>query len=445
MSIITTPFAWLLLTLYNIVSNYGLAIILFALIVKLVLLPFSMKSKRGMLQSTRMQPRMKELEKKYTGNKAKYNEEVQRMYKEEKINPMSGCIWSLIPFPILLALYSVIRQPLSTIMSLSSEQITKVADTLKNIGVEVATKGTYYQIEIAQKIHENYDAVQAVVPAVKDIDSSFLGLNLSQIPNWKFFTEVGGKSFAEIWPMLGLFLIPILSAVLAFLSSYIIQKMTAPKKKDDEAPAAATMKGMTYMMPLISLWIGFVMPASIGVYWCATSFFTILQEIWLTKKYTVILDAQDAERREKERLRDEELERKRIETEKLKAEGATTVNPNTSKKKLQSSEKQTAAEKQAAWEAKRAAEKAKRSADESKIGDRPFARGRAYMLDRFADGIAPVDEETVPEAPTAEALPPATEDVTGSAGLGYNEDPEDYDDNELFGEDLDDPDSGDKE
>ena len=112
-SLILKPFAWLLLTLYNLVNNYGLALILFSLVVKVVLLYFSAKSKKGMMKTSRLQPKIKDLEKRYSGNKAKLNEELQKLYRENEVKPMSGCLWSLIPFPILIGLYSVIRLPLT--------------------------------------------------------------------------------------------------------------------------------------------------------------------------------------------------------------------------------------------------------------------------------------------------------------------------------------------
>ena len=113
---ITKPFGWLLMFLYELVNNYGLAVILFALVVKVVLLPFQMKSKRSMMRTSRLQPKLKELEKKHGANKQKYNEEVAKLYKEEGVNPMSGCLWSLIPFPIIIALFSAIRNPLTIMM-----------------------------------------------------------------------------------------------------------------------------------------------------------------------------------------------------------------------------------------------------------------------------------------------------------------------------------------
>ena len=113
---ITKPFAWLFVWLYNLTGNYGAAILLFALAVNLILTPFMAKSKKGMMRQTRLQPKLQELQRRHEGNQQKLNEEMQKLYREEGVNPMGGCLWSLIPFPILIALYSVIRQPFSRMM-----------------------------------------------------------------------------------------------------------------------------------------------------------------------------------------------------------------------------------------------------------------------------------------------------------------------------------------
>ena len=101
---IAKPFGWLMMWLYELTGNFGLATILFSLCVTLVLLPFMAKSKKSMMRMSRLTPRMQELQRKHEGNQQKLNEEMARLYREEKVNPMSGCLWSLLPFPILLAL-----------------------------------------------------------------------------------------------------------------------------------------------------------------------------------------------------------------------------------------------------------------------------------------------------------------------------------------------------
>jgi YidC/Oxa1 family membrane protein insertase len=120
---IAKPFGILLLWLYDFLNNYGLAIILFALIVKVILLPFMTKSKRGSLRTQSIQPLVAELQKRHGANQQKFNEELQKLYREEKISPLGGCIWSLIPFPILIALYQAIRFPLTIMMRVDGDLV----------------------------------------------------------------------------------------------------------------------------------------------------------------------------------------------------------------------------------------------------------------------------------------------------------------------------------
>ena len=120
-------FAWPLVRFYEATGNYGLALIVFALMVNLIMTPFMAKSKKSMMRSSRIQPKIQELQRRHEGNQQKLNAELQKLYQEEGINPMSGCLWSLIPFPILIALYSVIRRPITRMMFCADS----VVDTLK--------------------------------------------------------------------------------------------------------------------------------------------------------------------------------------------------------------------------------------------------------------------------------------------------------------------------
>ncbi len=118
--VICIPFAWLVRVFYELTGSYGVAIILFTLVLKLILLPLQMKSKKSMMRMSRMSGRMQEIQKKYANNQAKMSEEMQKLYAEEGVNPMSGCLWSFLPLPILMiALYSIIRQPITHFMMLS--------------------------------------------------------------------------------------------------------------------------------------------------------------------------------------------------------------------------------------------------------------------------------------------------------------------------------------
>lgn len=359
---ILAPFSWLLLALYNVFESYGLALILFSLVIKLVLLPFGMKSKKSMMRMTRINPKMKEIQKKYANNKEKYNEEIQKLYAEEKINPLGGCLWSLIPFPILLGLYSVIRQPLTNLMSLSKEQIVRIGEIL---GIP-ASNSAYSEITLAQQVFLNYDKIAKEIPQVLKIDFTFLGINLAEIPNWKAIFDSGVWTSPNPWAQIGLFLIPVLSAATALLTPLITQKMM-------KQPMEGSAKSMLYMMPLISLYIGFIMPAGIGVYWIANSVFSLIQEVILTKHYMKVLDAEDAVNRNEKQRREAELERKRAETQKRKELEGNVRDQNTSKKKIQNLEKKKTTEAGAK----------NKEPKSGAVGDRPYARGRAYDPDRF--------------------------------------------------------------
>ncbi|MEG2367468.1 MAG: membrane protein insertase YidC [Oscillospiraceae bacterium] len=386
-AIVTYPFSWLLLTLYEIFSNYGVAIILFALVVKLIMLPFQMKSKRSMMRTGRLAPIMKELEKKHEGNKQKYQEEVAKLYREEKINPMSGCIWTLIPFPILIALYSVIRQPFTRLMGLTLDQVTTITNKLVSMGLYTIPEkmDAYSELTIANLVHQNFPQFQDISSKLVDLDFSFLGMNLGVRPSWNFFTTVDWGNAADWGPALGLFLIPIVSALLSYFSMKI-----SNASNPGAAGTEGTMKGMMLIMPLTSVYICFVMPAALGIYWIANSLFAIIQDAILNKYYNKIFDAEDAVRREKMALRDAELEKKRLETERLKELGSTERNKNTSKKKLQTVQKVQDEERLAV---ERAKEKARRrealgltdEVPDSQVGTRRYARGRAFVEDRFVN------------------------------------------------------------
>ena len=410
---ITKPFAWLMIWLYNLTGSYGWAIILFALAVNLVLAPFMAKSKKSMMRSTRLQPKIQELQRRHEGNQQKLNAEMQKLYREEGVNPMSGCLWSLIPFPILIALYSVIRMPMTRMMFVADDFVT----TLQNYFVEKGLytiperADAYAEIKLTKLAHENWDLVQSglagkIDPHFLDIDFSFLGLNLGDQPRWNFFANTDWSD-VHVWlPALGLFLIPFISALLSWLSMKI-STATNPQMAQD-SQAAATTKSMNMMMPLMSVWICFIMPAAMGIYWIANSVFGIARDYILTKVFKKQLDIEDAERKAARDAREWEIERQHEETERLRAEGKTEKNVNTSKKKIQANEKQKSDERKAALERAERAERRERlgvkeaEKPASQVGNRRYARGRAYVPDRFTN------PENAEEATAAAAL--ASED-----------------------------------
>ena len=134
---ICIPFAALLRLFYNLTGSYSVAIILFTLAIKLILLPFQMKSKKSMIRMSRMNGKIQEIQKKYANNQVKMQEEIQKFYAEEGVSPMSGCLWSFIPLPILLALYSIIRQPITHFMMLSEDVVEKLISAVTSAGMSL--------------------------------------------------------------------------------------------------------------------------------------------------------------------------------------------------------------------------------------------------------------------------------------------------------------------
>lgn len=381
--VIAKPFGALMLWLYNWTSNYGVAVILFALVVKLIMLPFQLKSKKSMMRMSRMTPRLKELEKKFGNDQQRYQQEMSKLYKEEGINPMSGCFWSLLPFPILLALYRAIRYPLTTMMGVDSALLGEggaITTKLAELGYTAAGNSAYAQIGQSQFITQHFDQFASLSEKLQPLYYNFLGLDLGAVPNWRVWTWSGFT-----WGDLGLFLIPIVSAALSYLSMRITNAVNPQTQANQQSNMT-----MMLMMPLMSLIICFSMPGVLGIYWIAQSVFAILQEIVLTRIFTRQLDIEDADRIEREKARAAELEAKREETERLKAEGITLENKNTSKKNKKAADKQKEAERKAA-EAR--AEKARKRAErgevddipESQVGNRRYARGRAYVADRYTN------------------------------------------------------------
>ena len=129
MTAILQVFGTFLLWLYKICGgSYALALIVFTLLTKIILFPLSYKGKKGMMQMNTMQAEMARLQKQYGNNRVKYNEEVQKLYEREGVNPMSGCLWSFIPILFLMVLYGIIREPLTYFMGLSIEELQELAE-----------------------------------------------------------------------------------------------------------------------------------------------------------------------------------------------------------------------------------------------------------------------------------------------------------------------------
>ena len=392
---ILMPFTWLLQLFYDLTGSYGFALILFAVVVKLILFPFSLKGKKSMIQMNMLQGKMQQIQRKYANDKQRQNLEIQKLYEKEKVNPMGGCLWSLLPIFILLPLYAIIRQPMKYMMGLDENQITTLIDVLNQYAATAIdpSKNVYYQLIASNVLFENFDAVvqnpavAAFAGNLKQLDFSFLGLALSTVPTWKIWAGPFN------WNTIGTFLIPIVSACTGVLFSIISMRTNQLSKNQPEnEQAKTTNRTMMIMSPLISLWVGYSMPAAMSIYWVSNNVLSLFQELLAGRILKKDYEAAAAARAEQERLEKEEEKQRRREAAERKAQAIAEAKANKGKKK-----------------AKPVEEKKKSDAsviDVSRVGIRSYARGRAYDPYRYSpdgptpykDPGAPVDESAVEKA-----------------------------------------------
>ena len=398
--IITIPFGYLLDWLYQFTSNYGIALILFAILVKLLLFPIQAKSKKSMMKMSRLSPLVQKIQARYPDDQQKQNEALQQLYKDEGVSMTGGCLWSFVPLLILLPLYQVVRQPIVYMLHESLDVAEQIIEIIKAANSEYFGGNPYYhQMVAARYIPEFAEAIKEAIPSVSantlaGLNFDFLGIDLGAVPQFNVFRWTTWD-----WAHIGAFLIPILSAGSQVLSMFISQKMndsviTNEKGVQDKETAKNSQQNQTnmimmWMMPLMSLWIGFTVPAALSLYWFIQGIISIVQDVFLTQHYRKIYDAEDAVRLQKameeERL---EAERERVRAERRAAnpDGQTQ---NTSKKKMQK-QQQLAEEAAKAAAAREYAAKKGIVVDEeaapacmSGIPERPFCKGRNYNPNRY--------------------------------------------------------------
>lgn len=283
--VIYRPLGFIIEQIYSLVQNYGWAIIIFTIIVKLILLPLNIKSQKAMKKQQKIQPILMELQKKYANDKEKLQTETMKVYKENNISMMGGCLPLLIQFPILIGLYRVIQSPIkyllgvdfnltetmdkvSTLFEAMKTQFPDAVSNLLKLSPEQIAKS--YQMQLS-----NWSA--KVGNGEWAIDFGFFGLDLSRNPGEAISAVMKGN-FADLATVL-LILIPILAMLTTWLSMWQSQKM-APQQSGD-ASAAQMSKGMNAVMPLMSGFFAISLPAGLGIYWIAANLFQMAQQYFL--------------------------------------------------------------------------------------------------------------------------------------------------------------------
>ena len=341
--LIKIPFGYLLDWLYQFTTNYGLSLILFAIIIKLVLLPASIKSKRSSMKMSRLQPRIQALQNKYAGDQQKQNEAIQALYREEGVSMGGGCLWSFLPLFILFPLYAVVRQAITYMLHETVEVAAQIVAVIKEAVPAAFGKNEFYNEMIAaSRIPEFAEELKGIVAnprTLEGLNFNFLGINLGIVPNWKIW-----QWETYDWATIGGFLLPLASTGVQFLSMFITQKqnnsvITNEKGLQDEemakkSQANQSTQTMLYMMPLMTLWIGFTVPGALSIYWLIQGVVSTVQDMILTQHFRKVYDAEDAIRQARAAEEEKILaEKERIRAER-RAANPDGITENTSKKKL---------------------------------------------------------------------------------------------------------------
>ena len=400
--IITVPFGWILGQLYNLTDNYGIAMILFALVVQTFMLPMRAKSKKSTMKMSRIQPLIQDIQARYT-DPVKQNEMLQKLYKDEGVSMGGSCLWSLIPLLIIFPLFTIIREPMTYILRASAEEVATIIDIVRTNAPEIFTasrNGDYYAQVLAASAIPTYaaqikEALPAIDPAILEgINFDFIGINLGLIPSWQFWTW---KTWE--WATVGAALIPVISTLSQLLQTFVMQKLNNSVITDkngiqDEETAKKSqqnqsMNMMLWLMPFMTLMIGYSVSAGLSLYWFIGGLYSMISDAIMTKKYRVLYDAEDAERlkrhMEEERI---EAEKERIRAER-RAANPDGITANTSKKKLQKQQRDEEAAARAAAAREYAAKKgisieeAEKQTVMSGIPERPYCKGRNYDPNRY--------------------------------------------------------------
>lgn len=285
---IVMALGWIIKTIYELVQNYGVAIILFTVVMKLLLLPLNIKSQKAMKKQQQIQPILTELQKKYANDQQKLQQEMMKLYKENNVSMTGGCLPMLIQMPILIALYQAIQKPLTYMFNvpfkgddIPVDKVMQLKDAAiaagKNLGnaanMDASQLLNTNQISISSwagefggKLHEWY------------INFNFLGLDLSKAPQ-EAFSHLG--DIANNLGVVMLLIIPVLAVISSVAQSKLSMKLSGQDKKQSNDQTQAMNGMMTWMMPLMTGFFTLTLPSGIGLYWIVSGLLQVIQQIAL--------------------------------------------------------------------------------------------------------------------------------------------------------------------
>ncbi len=265
MGFISEVFGYVLNFLYGIFNNYGIAIIVFSVLLRIILIPITIKQQKALKKNAKLQKEMKEIQEKYRSNPERLNQETIELYKREKMGPFSGCLSGILQIVIILSVFWLVSKPLTYMKKINPEIIEKYAQELKEDG----TNSSYTEIAIINK--------KAAEDPEVYINMEFLGLDLSKVPT---------QSLDDY----KVYIIPILYVISSIISIKLTTKMSnknntkKEKKQPDEMEMMQQMNNnMSYMMPIMSVLIAIIAPLGLALYWFISNVLMIIERLIIDK------------------------------------------------------------------------------------------------------------------------------------------------------------------
>lgn len=277
MASISSLFGYILNLIYNLIHNYGLAIILFSVLLKVILLPLSIKQQKTMKKTAKMQGKIKELQEKYKNDQMKLNQEMMDLYKKENMSPFSGCLTSILQIILLFAMFGLVRNPLTYMKKIDNATIENYKTEMRQELGENSISNNYPEISVLKYVNDYKSHEDPLY-----INTEFFGLDLSKIP----------QENLNDWTV---YIIPVLYVITTFISMQITTKMTTTQKdknkeinsdKKEENPEEMAMqmnKSMAWFMPLMSVSISIIAPLGLALYWLVNNILMIAERLVLNK------------------------------------------------------------------------------------------------------------------------------------------------------------------
>ena len=278
-------FGYILNWIYFLVKNYGFAIIIFSVLIKLAMLPLSIKQQKTLKKNEKIQKEMKILQIKHKGNQEKLNQEMMELYRREKINPFGGCFSLIIQMVLIIAMFMLVKSPITYMTKIDNDKINAQIDTIKQENGENSISAQYPEMSIIKYLQD-----KNLTDNEMYINMDFCGLDLNKVPQ-----ENLGDMTVYIIPALY-----VISSVISIkITNNATKKITEnnensnaltnkeDNKELDQAEMTAQMnKSMSLMMPILSVSISLVAPLGLALYWLVNNVIMIIERLILNKMFS---------------------------------------------------------------------------------------------------------------------------------------------------------------